>query len=503
MAGGRWRRSARAQTLLPLRTTHLSHTTSCWYCDFKISTFNELLFSLGRKHARFLRVWFAIGVGFSIIALIGATVILLKESVGALYVHNGNASTGMLFGLSPLVPGLRISITDAGYMIISTLISIAVHEFGHAVAAASEGMHIEYIAIFLAILFPGALVAFNYELLQSLPPFTALRIYCAGIWHNAVVLSVSPKSPLSGSLSYGDLIVSLDGSHIHNPQEWIEKMVLMDDQTVKGSDNLEDSRSVQAFSSRKGYCVPSYWVEESRKVQPLDEWFACPGELMAFKSWPCLGLSLTDSIHRSDQNLTGSMHCLPAKDVVKLKKCGDGWKTTGTNSSSCPCSQDETCLSPLQKPGLTWVEITYSSPYSSKCSHPDRTLSADFENRESRSTDCGGTFVFVGDVLSEAHSVQLTAYRPRWEFNLGLHLPNMLEKMLAYTYHVSATLALLNSLPVFFLDGESIVEVILCCITWLSLRRRRHILQVCLLGGTLLSIFAFLQVFMSIVLRYG
>lgn len=53
----------------------------------------------------------------------------------------------------------------------------------------SEGIQIEYIAIFIAVLFPGALVAFNYELLQALPSFTALRVYCAGIWHNAVVSS--------------------------------------------------------------------------------------------------------------------------------------------------------------------------------------------------------------------------------------------------------------------------------------------------------------------------
>ena len=47
----------------------------------------------------------------------------------------------------------------------------------------------EYIAVFLAVLFPGALVAFDYDLLQALPRLTALRVYCAGIWHNAVVIS--------------------------------------------------------------------------------------------------------------------------------------------------------------------------------------------------------------------------------------------------------------------------------------------------------------------------
>lgn len=58
---------------------------------------------------------------------------------------------------------------------------------GNVFAGSSEGIQIEYIAVFLAVLFPGALVAFNHELLQALPRVAALRIYCAGIWHNAAV----------------------------------------------------------------------------------------------------------------------------------------------------------------------------------------------------------------------------------------------------------------------------------------------------------------------------
>lgn len=82
----------------------------------------------------------------------------------------------------------------------------------------SEGIQMEYIAIFIAVLFPGALVAFNYELLQALPGFAALRVYCAGIWHNAVVSShIFPylfmcecyKSFILNSLSGLDLVVNV------------------------------------------------------------------------------------------------------------------------------------------------------------------------------------------------------------------------------------------------------------------------------------------------------
>jgi hypothetical protein len=50
----------------------------------------------------------------------------------------------------------------------------------------------EYVAIFIAVLFPGALVALNYDLLENLPLFSMLQIYCAGIWHNVMVSYVMP-----------------------------------------------------------------------------------------------------------------------------------------------------------------------------------------------------------------------------------------------------------------------------------------------------------------------
>lgn len=48
----------------------------------------------------------------------------------------------------------------------------------------------EYLAVFLAVLFPGALVAFDNALLQALSRVASLRIYCAGVWHNAAVRAV-------------------------------------------------------------------------------------------------------------------------------------------------------------------------------------------------------------------------------------------------------------------------------------------------------------------------
>lgn len=130
--------------LLHLRTPHRTHnnslnsTLSCCYCDYKISALNDPLFRFGRKHANWLRSWFSIGVGFALTSLLGATMILLWELGVALRVFRRNAwfSGSLLFGLSPDVYGLRLSPADAWYLVFSTVVSVSVHELGHAIAAA-------------------------------------------------------------------------------------------------------------------------------------------------------------------------------------------------------------------------------------------------------------------------------------------------------------------------------------------------------------------------------
>lgn len=91
-------------------------------------------------------------------------------------------------------------------------------------------------------------------------------------------------------------------------------------------------------------------------------------------------------------------------------------------------------------PGLVWVEITYLNPHSSDCSY----------SREYPlpSSNCSGTFIFVGDVVSMAHSIQLTMYQPRLDFCFAAYLPDVLERILLCLFHTSLALALLNSLPV-------------------------------------------------------
>ncbi|KAL0727438.1 hypothetical protein Bca4012_023531 [Brassica carinata] len=488
-------------SVLPTRNGgNTENEASCCYCDLKITMLNEPIFRLGRRFSGVMKIWFSIGLGFGVASLLLVTLFLLLQF------HPkplSNRLASAVFGFSP---STRVSLSGFVYVFVSTVVTVLVHELGHALAAASEGIQMEYIAVFVAAIFPGGLVAFDHDLLQSLPSFNALRVYCAGIWHNAVfcalcafglfllpvmmspfykhgenlvVVDVPSKSPLFGYLSPGDTIVSLDGIRVHKPSEWLELSAILDKQNTETSNaSLNNLGGSRRFHHGKGYCVPISVIEEGFKGKVVENRYVCPGDLTPFRSVPC-----SDVAARNEVSV-----CLDAKDIVKLNKCGDGWLTRSDtdDSSGCVCSQGEMCLQAMQSPGVSWTEITYERTSSQDCSR----------HSEFNASGCVGTFVFVGDLIAMSRSVQLTAYQPRWLSNFCVKsFPDIIERSLTCTFHVSLALVLLNSLPVYYLDGESILESSLQYFTWLSPRKKKKALQVCLFGGSLLSLLAFFRIF--------
>ncbi|OEL28399.1 hypothetical protein BAE44_0010583 [Dichanthelium oligosanthes] len=332
--GRRGRRRWRAPASLPTSTStrRTEHTVSSWYCDCKIYAFNVTLFSLGWKYAR-----------------------------------SGSLSAWLK---NLLTSGHNRSIMDTTIIIMSTILSIAFHEFGHAIAAASEGLEIEYVAIFIAVIFPGAFVALNYDLLQNLPLFSMLRIYCAGIWHNVMIRDKLP----------------------------------------------------------------------------------CPDELIAFEKVICNGSTIsTEKTSRgSDPKEVEEKYCLIAKDVVKLRKCGNGWLRTEDDGSNCACFEDEYCLVPVLTPGFSWIEVSYSKPYSWGCLQKGANLSSSAShaaNNDLGHSPCEGSFVYLGNLLSAARSVRLSPYQPRWALLFIADIPYILGNGLNSLLHASAALAVVNCLP--------------------------------------------------------
>lgn len=153
-------------------------------------------------------------------------------------------------------------------------------------------------------------------------------------------MDVPSTSPLSGYLSPGDVILSLDGKQIHNGQEWMEMAALIDEQTPQNLNYSANSEGLAIAHSRKSYCVPTSMIEQNN-IQSVGNQSACPSDLTEFVAIQCFDSSTLDNVSILDghPNRRESRHCLNAKEIVKLNKCGGGWMTEGTHGSSCVCSQ--------------------------------------------------------------------------------------------------------------------------------------------------------------------
>lgn len=104
-------------------------------------------------------------------------------------------------------------------------------------------------------------------------------------------------------------------------------------------------------------------------------------------------------------------------------------------------------MTPVEYPGMSWVEIFYQSPYTSRCEQ--LTLSIDpIQNQDQN--PCGLSFVYIGDASFVARSLTLSPYKPRWGLfiSLSVYIPYLMEKALHSVFHVSLALAVVNCLPV-------------------------------------------------------
>ncbi|KAJ1568624.1 Membrane-bound transcription factor site-2 protease [Cladochytrium tenue] len=181
--------------------------------------------------------------------------------------------------LVSLIPGVNLPIYALGYYFVALLISVVVHEAGHAVAAAAEGVPVESVGLFVAVVFPGAFVELDEAELGQLEPLRRLRIVCAGAWHNwvaamcawgalaslplwlawgyrnldrpgsnggVVVLETLPDSPLYGHLPVGSIVTALDDFEI--------------DSGVAGWEEALYRSLVHDPRDDEGYCIPRDYI---------------------------------------------------------------------------------------------------------------------------------------------------------------------------------------------------------------------------------------------------
>lgn len=144
-------------------------------------------------------------------------------------------------------------------------------------------------------------------------------------------------SPVSGYLSPYDVILSLDEFRVNTAEEWKQKIAVLANQTPL----LSFGQSNEIEHVQKSYCVPRSLIQKSIQVPLTGDETYCPNELFAFAPITCPDTSKFDDggNKTNHQNTGGSIHCLNAKDVIKLKKCAYDTVQVSKNNTGCLCSE--------------------------------------------------------------------------------------------------------------------------------------------------------------------
>ncbi|KAA8491648.1 Membrane-bound transcription factor site-2 protease-like [Porphyridium purpureum] len=372
--------------------------------------------------------------------------------------------------IAPLLPGINMPQSQLSYILAAIAVAACFHELGHALAAGAEELRVVSVGGFLAFIFPGAFV--QLERMDHQPYARQLRVYCAGAWHNlvlalgamlgiiflpvlllpafttggaCVVTSVQPNSVLFNVLPVGDAILMLGDTQV----------------TDKRSFAVAVARASAKPSA--GFCVPELMIYEGRRdisccntaitfknghdALPEEEQAVqgdAPGALSAASP---NGQALMQCFHSA----VDEKFCLFQQRVRGLPTCYPGYH----DEESCPCSvpqlPSEHKLVPmtLHDPvsGIKRMIFFQGQPHMLM----EKIILSEYRARIPVLPFASGPSQADGPGWLER------AYR----YAISLNLPRKLDRLFRYVFSISLCLALLNMAPVYYLDGDAIVTVLL------------------------------------------
>nr|XP_022905256.1 membrane-bound transcription factor site-2 protease [Onthophagus taurus] len=428
---------------------------------WETTAFNRLLLRWGSSHSSFLSTWFSIGLNVTLIFLPISCVLLLVSLYQMFFVQNENPLESSI--IVPIIPGATLAISDLPYYVVSLVISSVFHEFGHALTAVKEDVHLINVGFTCIFILPIAYVGLNTEDILKLTPIKSLRIYCAGVWHNislsiffyliflmlpyifspfyevnngVIVTDLSPNSPLIGEnngLNVGNQIFKINNCKINNFQDWINCI------------NMYRNLNL-------GFCTPSEVIsnhdETVFKHSSTNDFDCCndqPGAL-CFEY-----LEATNGILEIPPHT-----CLPVRVVVSHSN------NYCNSSNDCVIIENTHCLKPMLKDHSRVLVIKRKS-----------------EEKP---------IVYLGLAEDLLLTVRVSEYIPKYVY-LSLNFPNSVEKIFKYIVVISLGLGIVNVLPSLWMDGHYISNALIKILLGNRIKNEKIYLGVTLLVpffGTLL-----------------
>ncbi|KAF7255527.1 hypothetical protein EG68_06923 [Paragonimus skrjabini miyazakii] len=502
-------------------TARLGISIDILQARFFTQRFNRLFQFLCRFDTLPWTAWFTCGVLFSVVCMSFSVYLF------TLLVYNTLMQKPIKGGtLTPVMPGVNLPISHLGFYMLTLLLCAFLHEAGHALAALRERVRLHGFGLFLFGFYPGAFVDLNTADLQSLTPFSQLRVYCAGVWHNAViaVLSIavfysmpvllSPgyhtgngvgvtflreNSVVTGhrGLSMGDTITRINSCPVANQSDWFHCLEM-------------------AHTRPSGYCVSGLYLNTmdpgandikssqtaGRNLAAYVSKFEGNGSVIAGEEpGPNVKIPLAmdccahqpASTHLCFTYLAPSKHgykspryaCLPARPVTERATCHSASDCgppslvrASVNSGGSSAALSDSAGMHVAPSSRSVLCVVPSPP-----DNQTRLVRLVHNRKEAPA------ILFLGPLEDLIASVGVSDYVSRWPSLLSPKFPALLSLFCSYLFSISGALALLNVIPCYALDGQWILGALidLCLSGCLPCRRKRQCLfRLILFGGTVL-----------------
>ncbi|XP_064487641.1 membrane-bound transcription factor site-2 protease-like [Ornithodoros turicata] len=408
--------------------------------------FNRPIHLLGRRKSRFLYWWFTLGTFVSICAVVPSVWILITT---AFSLHSNRAEGGdEALILQPAMPGINLPVTDILYYVCTLVICSVIHEFGHALSAVRENVRVQGCGIFVLGIFPGAYVDMPKDQLNALPAWRQLKIYCAGIWHNIVLILIAYLLLWCAPVSYKPLykehggisVISVSGaSGATGPSG------LMAGDHIVGVDNC----TVSDIESWKSCLISAIRLPQYGLCQKVD--LVQPETTSGSHGDCCNGNPNSLCFAYTGSYVKQNQVCLPARHTIE----------TATGLCNATCSGGDVCLTPILENGTKLVQVKRKN---------------------------WKTMLFLGHPSELWHAATVSRWVPRLKYLSAFPL-HACEVFLNYVIGFSGALAVLNSIPCLMLDGQWILQALIKMFTQHlpCLKRTRKLLYLILVfAGTFL-----------------
>ncbi|KAI0635430.1 hypothetical protein C8Q77DRAFT_1108050 [Trametes polyzona] len=355
-------------------------------------------------------------------------------------VEQSSTDLGSKAALQLIIPGLTTPLHHLPLLLVALLTAQVVHECGHAVAAALDGVPLTSAGLGLTVILPSAFVAFPTEETESLPLRSRTRLISAGAFHNLmfwlvlsaaawlgtsalvwpvlgyrdvgqygrVVVGVDEMSPLYGHLPVGAVIYKVGDDALASPKGAATKW-----ETLLSPGSSRIPRSL-------GWCAETSWFT----AQDVS---CCTTRRSTVSSQSCFATVGESRL----EHCVDPLRFLQPAETESMRRC----------ASAAECGHDHSCVRPRGDQELLSLTM-YLPPWM-------RTDGGDAER----------TVVWQGDRSEILEEVDVGDWLPRSSW-LPMGLPFLWATFYSYLKMLTLSLYFFNLLPLPFLDGGQLFDVL-------------------------------------------